>query len=318
MRVAFVAARRPLALGARGIQPFSRLQVRSCSSSPSFSSSTAVMLGRLGPGFSGSRSSSLSSSLSLSPSRRHFSETARPHRAPLPPPPSPLTSSPLSSGHRLTTAPSPTSSSSTAPLSPMPSDGTVRVGPNGATTASMELPGGVHLTITHPSSDHSTTSSEDLVAFRDVTLDEILSAKHARLGGLATVHEDDMVFNAIGLMEKEGIGAVLVKNSDGQFTGIFSERDYMRKIALKGLSSRNTPVNKVMTPHPVIVPSSDTAIKVMQLMTSRRFRHVPVRHDATGEVVGIVSIGDIMATVLKEYKDSAKYMRDFVAGKYPA
>ncbi len=78
-----------------------------------------------------------------------------------------------------------------------------------------------------------------------------------------------MVLTAIGIMEKAGVGAVLVRNKDNQFTGIFTERDYMRKIALKGLSSKTTTVKAVMTSPPTIVSSSETAIHIMQLMTSR-------------------------------------------------
>jgi len=160
-------------------------------------------------------------------------------------------------------------------------------------------------------------STPDLV-FEDMTLANVIASKPQKDLFLFTVNEDDTVFSAIGLMERQSIGAVLAKNKRGDFTGIFTERDYMRKIALKGLSSRDTPVKKVMTPNPKFLLTSDTATRCMKTMTEMRIRHLPVRHANTNEVVGMVSIGDILRQIISEYNETASHMRDLVAGKYPS
>jgi len=161
-------------------------------------------------------------------------------------------------------------------------------------------------------------SAPDLT-FADVTVEEVLGDK---LKGktnktVENVNEDDTVFSAIGLMDKKGIGAVLVTNAKGEYTGIFTERDYMRKIALKGLSSRETPVKRVMTANPLFLGPKDTATRCMRIMTEKRLRHLPVRDEESGAVIGVVSIGDVLKTVITQFKETTIHYQNFISGKYP-
>jgi CBS domain-containing protein len=157
--------------------------------------------------------------------------------------------------------------------------------------------------------------AEDLIAFRDMTLGEILQQKKT-IDSLVSIAETETVFEAIRTMDNNGIGAILVRDGKGDYIGIFTERDYLRKIALKGLSSRTTQVKDVMTRNLYTATNTDMATAMMHKMTQSRFRHVPVKDIETGQVIGIVSIGDIMKGVLGELADTAAFLRDFVQGKY--
>jgi CBS domain-containing protein len=120
------------------------------------------------------------------------------------------------------------------------------------------------------------------------TVRDLLTAKgHA----VFTVRPDDSVFDALKVMAEKNVGAVLVAGEDGALSGILSERDYARKVVLRGQTSRDTPVSAIMT-ESVITIGADTTIEAcMALMTERHIRHLPVIENR--RPVGVVSIGDV-------------------------
>ena len=116
------------------------------------------------------------------------------------------------------------------------------------------------------------------------TVKQILDAKG---GTFHAVRPTDSVFDALSLMAQFDIGCVLVTDAD-RLVGIFTERDYARKVVLKGLVSRDVKVGDLMTPNPYTVGLSGTADDLMATMTTKRFRHIPVVE--AGSLVGLISI----------------------------
>lgn len=113
-----------------------------------------------------------------------------------------------------------------------------------------------------------------------------------------TVSPDYSVYEALEILEEKNLGALVVVEKGGILDGIFTERDYARKIVLKGRSSRETLVRDIMTDNPIFV-SPDTKIEeCMMLMTNKFLRHLPVLKD--GELVGIISIGDLVKFIINE------------------
>jgi CBS domain-containing protein len=124
-----------------------------------------------------------------------------------------------------------------------------------------------------------------------------------------SVSPEASVFDALALMAREDVGALLVL-SHGALVGIFSERDYARKIILLGRTSRETTVREVMTPHVICVDPSWSAEQCMVLMTDRRVRHLPVTEE--GQLVGVVSIGDVVRAVLEEQRDTIHTLEHYI------
>jgi CBS domain-containing protein len=123
------------------------------------------------------------------------------------------------------------------------------------------------------------------------TVREMLRGK----SNVYTVAPDTTVFDALRLMADKNIGAVLV-HSDQRLHGIFSERDYARKVILLGKTSRETPVKEIMTSSVISVEPHWTADECMALMTQKRVRHLPVMEQ--GRLVGVISIGDVVRAVV--------------------
>lgn len=121
------------------------------------------------------------------------------------------------------------------------------------------------------------------------TIAQVLEGKAAQI---ATMEADRTVLDALRLLAEHGIGAVLVTDA-GRLAGIFSERDYARRVVLEGKSSSTTPLREVMTSKLIHVTPVNTVDDAMQLMTDKRIRHLPVL-DETGRLVGVVSIGDMV------------------------
>lgn len=125
-----------------------------------------------------------------------------------------------------------------------------------------------------------------------------------------TVGPDDTVFTALALMAQFDIGALLVLEG-GKLVGIFSERDYARKIILKGKASKDTPVREIMSEKVSCVTLSQTVEECMALMTDRHVRHLPVI-GADDEVLGILSIGDLVKETISEQQFTIEQLVSYI------
>ena len=125
-----------------------------------------------------------------------------------------------------------------------------------------------------------------------------------------SVSPDTSIYDALKLMSDMNIGAVVVLEQ-GEVVGIFSERDYARKVVLQGKSSRRTAVREAMTPEVYSVRPADTVETCMALMTDKHFRHLPVLND-DGELVGIISIGDVVKSLLSEKEMVINHLEDYI------
>jgi CBS domain-containing protein len=121
---------------------------------------------------------------------------------------------------------------------------------------------------------------------------------------------DAPVIDAIRLMAEKRIGAVVVMQA-GKLVGILSERDYARKIVLQGRSSKDTPVRDIMTGDVISVGLNDTADRCMQLVTDKRIRHLPVLDG--GNVLGVVSIGDLVKAVIEDQQLELDQLQRYIA-----
>jgi CBS domain-containing protein len=124
-----------------------------------------------------------------------------------------------------------------------------------------------------------------------------------------SVGPNDPVLEAIRLMADHHVGALLVMQAD-ELVGIVSERDYARKVILKGRSSADTPVSQIMSSPVITVTLSNSVQECMQLMTSRRLRHLPVMED--GKVVGMISIGDLVKAVMEEQQKTIEQLESYI------
>jgi len=143
------------------------------------------------------------------------------------------------------------------------------------------------------------------------TIDEIL---HQKRGGLFTISPDETVFDAIVRMAEKNIGALLVM-SGNRLVGVVSERDYTRKVALKGKSSRETRVGDIVTTPVISVSPTHTIEQCMRLMTENRVRHLPVLEG--DEVIGIVSIGDLVNWIISAQSVTITQLESYISGQYP-
>ena len=121
------------------------------------------------------------------------------------------------------------------------------------------------------------------------------------------------IFEALEIMSEKEIGALLVME-DGKLTGIFSERDYARKVILKGKSSKETPVGELMTKKVFYIDSQNTINECMAMMTAKRIRHVPVIED--NQVVGIVTIGDVVNQIISEQEVTINHLENYITGSH--
>ncbi|MDR9416224.1 MAG: CBS domain-containing protein [Gracilimonas sp.] len=131
-----------------------------------------------------------------------------------------------------------------------------------------------------------------------------------------SVKPDDSVYSAISKMAEYQVGALLVME-DHKIAGIISERDYRNKVILKGRTSKTTPVRDIMTDKVIRVNTDDTINLCMQLMTDKKIRHLPVMDN--DQVVGVISIGDVVKTVIAKQKSEIDSLRDYIGsgGGYP-
>jgi CBS domain-containing protein len=127
-----------------------------------------------------------------------------------------------------------------------------------------------------------------------------------------SVSPDDTVYNALRLMSEKKIGAVMVMQDEG-LIGIFSERDYARKIILKERSSRDTPVRDVMSPYFYPVHPSQTSWECLELMSEKDVKHLPVM--LNDKLLGVISMGDAARDVIYEQRKAIHDLENRVIGK---
>ena len=126
-----------------------------------------------------------------------------------------------------------------------------------------------------------------------------------------SIRSDASVLDAIRLMAEKNIGAVLVMQG-GELLGILSERDYARKVVVKGRASESTRVADIMTANPVTTSSDATVDVCMALMTDKRIRHLPVMDD--GEVTGVISIGDLVQAIIADQQEAIEHLEQYISG----
>ncbi len=141
------------------------------------------------------------------------------------------------------------------------------------------------------------------------TLKQLLAGKRRPL---AVVAPGDSVFHALSLMAQHDVGALMVLDGE-QLVGIFSERDYARKIILHGKSSKDTLVSEIMSDKVAYVTLGVTLDECMALMAEKRFRHLPVLNE-DGTVAGIISIGDLVKETISSQQFLIKQLEHYISG----
>ncbi|MFU5142729.1 CBS domain-containing protein [Pseudomonas aeruginosa] len=144
------------------------------------------------------------------------------------------------------------------------------------------------------------------------TVAQLLNAKQNQQ--VYTIGPDEMVLDALRLMAEKNIGALLVVNH-GEVVGVVgvvSERDYARKMVLKGRSSIGTPISAIMSAPVVSVDSKQSVDTCMNLMTDRHLRHLPVVED--GQLLGLLSIGDLVKAAIAEQAELIQQLEQYIRG----
>lgn len=144
------------------------------------------------------------------------------------------------------------------------------------------------------------------------TIEAILAQKPRAIWSISP---DATVYEAIALMAEKNIGALLVMDND-RLAGIVSERDYSRKVMLKGKTSRNSYVREIMTTELVTAHPRETVEECLRFMTDNHIRHLPVVAD--GKLLGIISIGDLVKQVISAQSATLDQLKDYISGGYPS
>jgi signal-transduction protein with cAMP-binding, CBS, and nucleotidyltransferase domain len=143
-----------------------------------------------------------------------------------------------------------------------------------------------------------------------ISVGQVLRAKGF---GYSSIQSGSTAYEALELMAEKNIGALLVMEGD-RLVGVFSERDYARKVILKGKSSKNTVVRDLMTSNPVTVSPDRTIAECMLLMTNNHIRHLPVLDGNL--LLGVVSIGDIVHTIITSQESTIQELESYITEGY--
>jgi len=135
---------------------------------------------------------------------------------------------------------------------------------------------------------------------------DILKAKGSNIFSVLT---NTSVYDALKLMGEKNIGALMIIEKD-ELKGIFSERDYARKVVLLNRTSRDTLISEIMTTTVITVLPSDTLEHCMELMSKRKIRHLPVA--VNGAVVGLISISDVVTAIIKSQKETISHLENYI------
>ena len=127
-----------------------------------------------------------------------------------------------------------------------------------------------------------------------------------------SVSPDIPVFEALEVMAEKNVGALLVLEGE-RLVGIFSERDYARKVILKGKASKETPVREIMSSHVLYIRPEQTIEDCMALMTDKRVRHLPVMEEE--KLMGVISIGDVVKAVIAEQEFMIEQLQNYITGR---
>ena len=142
------------------------------------------------------------------------------------------------------------------------------------------------------------------------TVDKLLSTKTKEIWSLVP---DDSVFEALEMMADKNVSGLLIVK-DEKLVGIFTERDYARKLILKGKFSKDTKVSDLMTKNVLYVEPKNTIQDCMKLMTDKRIRHLPVLDE--GQLIGIVTIGDLVKQIISEQETTIHQLENYISGSY--
>ena len=141
-----------------------------------------------------------------------------------------------------------------------------------------------------------------------ITVGQVLRTKGH---GFYAIAPDATAYSALELMADKNVGALMV-TENGKLVGVFSERDYARKVILKGKASKNTTVREIMTGSPISVKPVVTLRECMVLMTHKRIRHLPVLDNEV--ILGVISIGDVVNAIISEQESVIEELQEYIAG----
>lgn len=145
------------------------------------------------------------------------------------------------------------------------------------------------------------------------TVKDLVGAKARK--EIWSVTPETLVYRALQLLSEKEIGALLVMEK-GELVGIISERDYARKVILEGKSSKETYTKEVMSKTVYVVNPENTIEECMALMTEKRVRHLPVIDRGTKQVLSVISIGDVLKSIISDQKVLIENLNNYIMGKY--
>lgn len=145
-----------------------------------------------------------------------------------------------------------------------------------------------------------------------LTVRQLLDRKSS---GIYSIRPDASVLEALELMAREDISSVLVTEGEA-IKGIFTERDYARKVILRGRNSRDTVIRELMTSNLITITPEQTIADCMSIMTDRHIRHLPVLEG--GKIVGLISIGDVVKSIISDQEATINQLSGYIAGDLQA